>query len=66
MVCGESPEVSDLTSTLFFTARPLTVLLGRQWANSYFSEMILDLTERKPHLLLKETLIQTETAAAMS
>ena len=24
------------------------------WANSYFAEMVLDLAERKPHLVLKE------------
>jgi meiotically up-regulated gene 157 (Mug157) protein len=24
------------------------------WANSYFAEMVLDLAERKPHLILKE------------
>ena len=24
------------------------------WANSYFAEMILDLAQRKPHLILKD------------
>ena len=24
------------------------------WANSYFAEMMLDLAERKPHLILKD------------
>jgi meiotically up-regulated gene 157 (Mug157) protein len=24
------------------------------WANSYFAEMMLDLAERKPHLIFKE------------
>jgi len=24
------------------------------WANSYFAEMLLDLAERKPHLIFKD------------